>query len=635
MATLKVRVRAATGGPTLRVQLPQPCTLEALKDAIALQIGAPASSFDVSLNKKDSISGPSGVLLSAFGVISGDLLFYIPSTGGSVPIASVAPAAPPSLSVPRNATPLSTPTSTASGESNLESPSDIPSISRGGQGSNTNDRGKSVDPVSLRRELCAAAALQRTTISQLEASSPDSLVSPSPHPEDSRLTSGDSASCSGVEERISQSAKGKGKMECAMDTSASGSGVVEMEIEEDENGLLESLGSQKTYSSLPDLLQRVLLIEYEKVKERQAILVLAIHAVMLETGFVLQQPMGVVGSSDRCGLPADWSGKGGLVNLTYTLPEIIRAASAGTQTSGVGDALLRCQVIGNALVVYGVVTGGQGSEIYRLSLPVSRYLQKDFVVEDNGSTGDALKVLANVGESGKQDATPMDYQATEKRVLPNKVDMFCNIFELWQQVKDNLSLPLLTCMCEKAGLQPPASLLLLPTELKIKVLENLPAGALATICCVCSELKFLAASEELWKARFKEQFGWPDANRAPGGRGWKAAFAREVARRRRREEERREAERQLRNEAFPSLLMRPPPITPLFPGVLGGDYDRFPGLGNIGGFRPRGPGGAYWSANYPGAGGVGEPDGLSLPSPGAGRRSCEIGRSTTRLTHFL
>lgn len=86
MATLKVRVRAATGGPTLRVQLPQPATLRALKDAIASQIGTPASSFDVSLNKKDSINGPSDVQLSAFGVINGDLLFYIPSTGDSVPV---------------------------------------------------------------------------------------------------------------------------------------------------------------------------------------------------------------------------------------------------------------------------------------------------------------------------------------------------------------------------------------------------------------------------------------------------------------------------------------------------------------------------------------------------------------------
>lgn len=86
MATLKVRVRAATGGQTLRVQLPQPCTLQALKDAIASQIGESSSSFDVSLNKKDSINGPSDVQLSGFGVINGDLLFYIPRTKDSVPI---------------------------------------------------------------------------------------------------------------------------------------------------------------------------------------------------------------------------------------------------------------------------------------------------------------------------------------------------------------------------------------------------------------------------------------------------------------------------------------------------------------------------------------------------------------------
>lgn len=86
MATLKVRVRAASGGPTLRVQLQQPCTLQALKDAIALQIEKSASSFEISLNKKDPISGPPDLLLSAFGVINGDLVFYIPSTGSSVSV---------------------------------------------------------------------------------------------------------------------------------------------------------------------------------------------------------------------------------------------------------------------------------------------------------------------------------------------------------------------------------------------------------------------------------------------------------------------------------------------------------------------------------------------------------------------
>ena len=236
--------------------------------------------------------------------------------------------------------------------------------------------------------------------------------------------------------------------------------------------------------------------------------------------------------------------------------------------------------------------------------------------------------MANTGEGGKQDTTPMDCQATEKRsAYDTIVNMFCDVFELWQQVKDNLSLPLLTCMCEKAGLLPPASLLLLPTELKIKVLEYLPPKSLATIGCVCSELKFLAATDELWKQRFKETFGWPDSGRARGGRGWKSAFARESARRARREEERREAERQLRADVFPSLLMRPPPMNPHFPGVLGGDYDRFPSFGGGGGgvgFRPRGLPGEFWSACFP-AGGLGEPDRLMLSNPRGGSRSCELG----------
>lgn len=198
---------------------------------------------------------------------------------------------------------------------------------------------------------------------------------------------------------IKQSYKGKDKVEYAMDASGSGSEeATEMEIEESESCTPGSPNPRSSsHSSLPDILHRVLLVEYEKVKERQAVLVLAIHAVMLETGFVLNQPMGAVGSSDGCGLPPGWSGKGSLVNLSYTLPEIIRAStsSGGVQSNShsiVGDALLRCQVVGNALVVYGCVTGANGSEIYRLGLPVSRHLHKDLVVEDNGNAGDALKV---------------------------------------------------------------------------------------------------------------------------------------------------------------------------------------------------------------------------------------------------
>jgi F-box protein 7 len=166
--------------------------------------------------------------------------------------------------------------------------------------------------------------------------------------------------------------------------------------------------------------------------------------------------------------------------------------------------------------------------------------------------------------------------------------MFHSVFELWKEVKDKLSLPLLVCLCERAGLPPPASLLIIPTELKVKVLELLPAIALARSGCVCSELKFLAGSDDLWKIRFKEEFGGAVLDRTSGLQGWKNAFAREWSHRRRQEQERREADRHMRVPVF-GVRIRPRPYVPHFPGVIGGDYDIFPGMGGGvgGGFRPR------------------------------------------------
>jgi hypothetical protein len=61
---------------------------------------------------------------------------------------------------------------------------------------------------------------------------------------------------------------------------------MEVEIKE-KGGLQFPVEIAKHHVSIPDLLQRVLSVEYGNVKERQELLVLAVHAVMLETGFVL------------------------------------------------------------------------------------------------------------------------------------------------------------------------------------------------------------------------------------------------------------------------------------------------------------------------------------------------------------
>jgi hypothetical protein len=100
MATLKVRVRAASGGPTMRVQVPWPFTVQALKDVISPLIMRPTSSFCLSLNKKAAIGeGPGTTSLSDFGVINGDLLFYISREGGDSS-SSAAPPPQPAADVP-------------------------------------------------------------------------------------------------------------------------------------------------------------------------------------------------------------------------------------------------------------------------------------------------------------------------------------------------------------------------------------------------------------------------------------------------------------------------------------------------------------------------------------------------------
>lgn len=100
MATLKVRVRAASGGPTMRVQVPWPFTVQALKDVISPLIMRPTSSFCLSLNKKAAIDeGPGTTSLSDLGVINGDLLFYISREGGDSS-SSAAPPPQPAADVP-------------------------------------------------------------------------------------------------------------------------------------------------------------------------------------------------------------------------------------------------------------------------------------------------------------------------------------------------------------------------------------------------------------------------------------------------------------------------------------------------------------------------------------------------------
>jgi hypothetical protein len=193
----------------------------------------------------------------------------------------------------------------------------------------------------------------------------------------------------------------------------------------------------------------------------------------------------------------------------------------------------------------------------------------------------------------------MDCQTESNNIIIDKHEdmksntnttVFQNVFDLWQEVKDKLTLPLLTSICEQAGLPLPASFLIIPTEVKHKILELLPAISLARIGCVCLELKFLAGSDNLWKLRFTYEFGCQIESikvKAPGQ--WKNIFAREWCHQKRCLHHTKEVEQYLNNSCyndrsgestFPMLLT--PQLSPfpphIIPTMIGGNYDQFPSL---------------------------------------------------------
>ena len=66
--------------------------------------------------------------------------------------------------------------------------------------------------------------------------------------------------------------------------------------------------------------------------------------------------------------------------------------------------------------------------------------------------------------------------------------------------------------------------MIVPTELKVKIVESLPGASLAKIACICRESQCMASGNDLWKQKI-----WEEARHlllvGNGGRGsvnWKA-----------------------------------------------------------------------------------------------------------------
>ncbi|XP_059652566.1 F-box protein SKIP22-like [Cornus florida] len=239
--------------------------------------------------------------------------------------------------------------------------------------------------------------------------------------------------------------------------------------------------------SVPCFLRKVFGKEAVRDGGGYQLLVIAVHAVLLESGFVRVDPVSKL-ILDGFN-PDEWPSSSFKMVISYTLPEILGAGN------GIETVVLRFASVGKFLNIYGF----PGS--YQV------YLDKDRLVP-------FLNVVwANCGwfdESNGKDLYSDTYPEIE-------------VFKIWKIVKDKIALPLLIDLCEKAGLAPPPCFMSLPTSLKRKILESLAGIDLGRVGCVCSELFYLSSNDDLWKQKFVEQFG--NVVGSQGRSHWKEKFA--------------------------------------------------------------------------------------------------------------
>lgn len=475
---MKLRLRSLESKQTLRIEVPDPCTLDHLKQTLlqTLSSSFSADSLHLSLNRKHELQASSPEdSLHSLGITSGDLVFFtfkpseFSSQGGT--------------SIQYFQTPLP-------GASSQVLSSSLPQV-----------KGKQIQGIDCDLKK------PRLENSEHESTGPESLGA-------------EMTTSSMIEE-------GEKLLE---------SDCEEMDVEEEPTVVVEKKCSR------PIFLRRVLKEELGYDRNAHKLLVTAVHAVLLESGFVLINPN--LGSEDNpFRMPEDWPSPSFTMSLWYTLPELLTGGEKNSTMTEV--VLLKFQSLGHFVNVYGSLNCSRRSSVYRVSLDERKFAPNlDLIWVDSVSS----------------------YIMDEEEGNPEK-----QVFEFWKIVKDALALPLLIDICEKTGLPPPASFMLLPADVKLKILEALPGVDIGRVECVCTELRYLASSNELWKMKFNQEFGLEDG--VSGNRLWKPKFVEYYE----KEKLRNRRTSYVRDVVSFGRRRRPPYPFPV-PHIIGGDYDIVPGI---------------------------------------------------------
>jgi F-box protein 7 len=491
---MKLRIRSLESKQTLKIEIPTPSTLQQLKQTLSQSISSSSSSsIHLSLNRKDELHASSPeASLQSLSITSGDLIFFTLNPTGFSSSSQIL--APNSNSNSNSNSVQQPPQTLAPNFPNLENPSEIPRES------------KTLEQIHSH---------QYTPIGDLSVQGPEIA--------DSDMS--DSKSFQEQDEPVVVlNSENEGTLEF--------SGAETMGVDDG------SVSMGKKFSERC-FLRRVLSKELGDYGGDLALLVIAVHAVFLESGFVGFDSVSGM-RVDRFHLADEWPSKAFTVSLWYTLPELL---GHGYSNFGnvVENVVLKFQSLGHFVVIHGSLAKG-GSGLYRVRLNKNR-----FVPAISLANSDSVDSISE--ENG--------YPESE-------------IFEFWKIVKDGLVLPLLIDLCEKTGLCPPPCFMRLPADLKLKILESLQGIDLARVGCVCSELNYLSSNNGLWKRKFDEEFG-----RAAGAEGfvqWKGRFALSWESRKKR-----------MIKLGRQIVFRPRPVffheNPFGAPMVGGDHDRMPGLG--------------------------------------------------------
>ncbi|KAK8479745.1 hypothetical protein V6N13_114942 [Hibiscus sabdariffa] len=228
----------------------------------------------------------------------------------------------------------------------------------------------------------------------------------------------------------------------------------------------------------PYFLNKVIWRELGDYADIPKLFAVAVHAVLLESGFLAFDPVSGVQTDrflmrDAPHFP---------FSLGYSVPELLR--------DGLIDfVVVKFQTLGHFILVYGSLDKGSGIHILCL---------------------DATHLAAVLSDSGTSNDGSFNSNV-EKQVS-----------EFWKIAKDGLASPLLIDLCYKTGLPLPACFVSLPTALKRKILKSLPFPAIARMACVCREFRRLGSEEELWEQKFRQEFG--EISERVRIRNWKLLF---------------------------------------------------------------------------------------------------------------